>query len=239
MASRRRETHQPGRDPVGLQVGQPALRARPRLAHRHPDVGVDGAGAGDGLARVLEHGGRRPRCSGSGRYPSGQASRRSMPVSVAASISEWATLLPSPTYATGQPAEVAEALAQREQVGERLARVMVVGQRVDDRHARGGRHLLDVALRERADDDRRAVGGHHARGVGDRLAAPELELVGPQHDRQAAEPVHGGLERDARARGRLGEVARHGGAGERVVPAVRVLLHRRREVEQRGAARRG
>ena len=41
-----------GRDPVGLEVVEPALRARPRLAHRDPDVGVDGAGAGDGLARV-------------------------------------------------------------------------------------------------------------------------------------------------------------------------------------------
>ena len=43
---------------------------------------------------------------------------------------------------------------------------------------------LDIALGERADDDRLAVGGQHAGGVGDRLAAPELELVGAQHDRQ-------------------------------------------------------
>ena len=54
----------------------------------------------------------------------------------------------------------------------------------------------------------RAVGGQHARGVGDRLAAAELELVGAEHDRQRAEPVHRRLDRDARAGRRLGEVAR-------------------------------
>ena len=132
----------------------------------------------------------------------------------------------------GDVLELAEVLLQREQVGERLARMVVIGQRVDHRHRRRGGDRFDVRLRERADDDRRAVGGQDARRVGDRLAAAELELVGAQHDRHRPEPVDGRLDRDARARRRLGEVARDRLAAQRLVPAARPPLHRGGELEQ-------
>ena len=52
---------------------------------------------------------------------------------------------PSPRKATVRPASVALVLADGEQVGQQLARVEVVGQRVDDRDAGVRRHLLDPA----------------------------------------------------------------------------------------------
>ncbi len=108
------------------------------------------------------------------------------------------------------PVQVAEPLAHGQQVGERLARMMLVGERVDHRYARGRRHVFDLALRKRADDDRVAVAGQRARSVGDRLAAAELELVRPEHDRVQAEPRGGGGKGDARARRGLCEIAGDG-----------------------------
>ena len=69
------------------------------------------------------------------------------------------------------------------------------------------RPALDRVVPVDAGHDRRAVAGEHARGVLERLAAAELQLVGAEHDRQHAEPVDRGLQRDARARGRLLEEA--------------------------------
>ena len=65
----------------------------------------------------------------------------------------------------------AEALAQRQQVGQRLARVVIVGEAVDHGHARELGQLVDVGLRERADHDRVEVAREHHRGVAHRLAA--------------------------------------------------------------------
>ena len=52
---------------------------------------------------------------------------------------------PSPTKATVSPAQLALVLADREQVGEQLAGVELVGERVDDRHAGVRGHLLERA----------------------------------------------------------------------------------------------
>ena len=46
------------------------------------------------------------KMDGLGRYPSGQARRRDNPVSAAALIHEWETLLPSPTYASRTPSSL-------------------------------------------------------------------------------------------------------------------------------------
>ena len=51
----------------------------------------------------------------------------------------------SPRKVTVSPASVALVLAHGEQVGQQLAGVEVVGERVDDRHAGVRRHLLDAA----------------------------------------------------------------------------------------------
>ena len=55
------------------------------------------------------------------------------------------------------PREIAEALADRQEVRQGLARMMGVGQRVHDGHRREARQLVDRRVRERPDHDRGAV----------------------------------------------------------------------------------
>ncbi len=113
--------------------------------------------------------------------------------------------------------EPAQALADRHQVGEDLARVGDVGQPVDDRHARVGGELLHILMRERADDDAVEIAREHVRRVLDRLAAAELKIVGAQVEPEAAELGDSNLERDARAGGRLLEDHPERTAGEQTV----------------------
>ena len=102
-----------------------------------------------------------------------------MPIITAAWASEVATLLPSPTYAMVRPVSDAETLQQRQQVGQRLARVLLVGERVDDVEARRrGRELLEHLLRERANDDGVHPAFEVAGDVGRRLAAAERDIGG-------------------------------------------------------------
>ena len=116
-----------------------------------------------------------------------------------------------------------EALAQREQIGQRLARMMVVREAVDHGHARELRQLVDVGLRERADHDRVEIAREHHRGVAHGLAAAELELALRHVERVAAELVHADLERHARARRGLVEDHAERSAGAQLVRRARLL----------------
>ena len=89
------------------------------------------------------------------------------------------------------------------EVGQRLARVRVVAQRVDHRDAAVARHLLDVAVLEDARGDDVHVAAEDAREVADGLALAELDFALAEGGRVAAELGHGHLERDARAQRRL------------------------------------
>ena len=90
--------------------------------------------------------------------------------------------------------QVAERVVQRQQVGERLTWVVIVGQGVDDGSTRRGGQLLDDSLREHACHDRGAVGRERPCGVLDRLTPAELEFVGAEHDRKHAQAMRCGLE---------------------------------------------
>ncbi len=68
---------------------------------------------------------------------------------------------------------VAECLSHGEEVGEDLARVVEVGEGVDDGDARELRHLLEVGLLEGAPHDGGRLRAEDARDVGDRLAGPD------------------------------------------------------------------
>ena len=83
--------------------------------------------------------------------------------------------------------ERAEVLLQGQQVGERLARVVAVGERVDHRDRRGGREAADVVVGEGADDEGAGVAADDPGGVLDGLAPAELELVGSDDLGDAAE----------------------------------------------------
>ncbi len=132
------------------------------------------------------------------------------------------------------PRERAEALGHRLQVGEDLARVELVGQRVDHRDRARARQLLDAVLAGRAPGDRGDLPGEHPGDVGDRLAAPDVRLGRVDLKRQAAELGDADGERDAGAQARLVEEQ-----GDRLRPGQRaeglaVRLHRLRQVEDLG-----
>ena len=78
-------------------------------------------------------------------------------------------------------------LADREQVGEQLARVEVVRQRVDDRNTRSLGHLLETGLRVGAPDDRGDLALEHVCRVGRGLLAAELAVRGRDDQRRAAQ----------------------------------------------------
>lgn len=94
-------------------------------------------------------------------------------------------------------------LDEGEDVGQHLARVVFVGQPVDDRHARMRGKALDDLLPEGADHDDVGHAGDDLRRVFDRLTAPQLGIARVEEDRVAAELVDAGFERQARTRGIL------------------------------------
>ena len=77
-----------------------------------------------------------------------------------------------------------------------------------------------IVLLEGADHHDVAHARDHLRGVLDRLAAAELRVARVEEDRRAAELVHAGLERQARARRLLLEDHRQRAVDERPVALV-------------------
>jgi hypothetical protein len=133
--------------------------------------------------------------------------------------------------AEGESGEPALALADRLQVGEQLARVEPVGERVDHRHRAERGHLLDALLLVRPPYDRGDLAGQHPGDVADRFARADAGEPAVDRDRLAAEFGDADREGQLGAQGRLVEQQRDRlRAGERTVP-VPVGLHRVGEVE--------
>ena len=114
------------------------------------------------------------------------------------------------------PGDAAEVLVDRQQVGERLARVLEVRQRVHHGDRRRVRERLEPLLLERAEHDRIDVAREHAARVLDRLPAAELQVAGRQRDRVPAELRDPHLERHAGPGRGLLEDQRHRATRERV-----------------------
>ena len=108
----------------------------------------------------------------------------------------------SPTKVSVCPARRAPVLADGEQVGERLAGVELVGERVDDGYAGVGGHLLEPGLLVGAPHDGRRLPAEHARRVGDGLADADLREGAVDDHREATELG------DPRGEGRLGAQGR-------------------------------
>ena len=98
-----------------------------------------------------------------------------------------------------QAREAAEALVQGEQVGQNLARVLEVGEGVDDRHAGMLRQADHVGVQEDARDDGVGVAAEDTRGVDHALTLAEPDFGRRQVDGVAAELQHADLERHAGA----------------------------------------
>jgi hypothetical protein len=125
----------------------------------------------------------------------------------------------------------AEPLAQREQVRDGLARVVIGGEHVHHGHRRVLRQLLHRPVRARADGDHMHEPGEHERGVAHRFASRELHLALAQHERVAAELVHADLEGHAGPRGRPLEDQGHAASGQRAGREA-IALELGRAVEQ-------
>ena len=105
---------------------------------------------------------------------------------------------------------------QRQKIGDRLARMLFVGQRVDDVKTRRRRgKLLEQLLRKGPDHDGIDPALEIAGDVGDRFAASQGD-VGLERHEVAAELAHADLERRPRAQRRLVEEHRDVAAIERV-----------------------
>jgi hypothetical protein len=142
-------------------------------------------------------------------------------------------------HVVGRVADVAEAktgelafvLADGEQVGQDLAGVELVGQRVDDRHAAVRSHLFDPVLAEGAPDDRCDLPAHDTGRVGDRLAHADVSQPGVDDHRDPAEFGDAGRERQLRAqRGLVEDEGNRLRAVQRLMP-VPISLHRHGEIE--------
>jgi hypothetical protein len=123
-----------------------------------------------------------------------------------------------------------------EDVGQDLAGVELVGQAVDDGHARVLRKALDLGLLEGADHHQVGHAADDARAVLDRLGAAELAVARGQVHHAAAHLVHAGLE--AHARARAGLLEDHGqravGQGLVLFVGLELLLDERGAFEQVG-----
>ena len=97
-----------------------------------------------------------------------------------------------------------EDLLDGERVGDDLARVVVVGQSIDHGHGRVLRQLEHVRVREEARHDDVVHRGEHAGDVLGRLVLADADLLAEAQG-VAAKAEETGLERHARAGGRLHE----------------------------------
>ena len=124
--------------------------------------------------------------------------------------------------------QVAELFVQRQQVGQRLAGVLLVGERVDHvQPRRRRRELHQPVLRKRPDHHARHPAFEVAGDVGNRLAFTHGDVL-RRRDHVAAQLAHGNLEGAARPQRRLLEQQRHVLPGQRRRPvaahAARALL---------------
>ena len=87
-----------------------------------------------------------------------------------------------------------ELVAQRQHVGQRLARVVRVGEGVDDGHVRASAISLEQRLVEDAGDDGVAVAAEDARRVGHGSPRPSCSSSGRSMIGSMPEPVRGDLE---------------------------------------------
>ena len=85
-------------------------------------------------------------------------------------------------------------------IGHDLARVVFVGQPVDNRYARGGREAFNDALLEGANHDDVAHARDDLRRVFDGFTATELRIARIQINSGATQLLHAGLERQTCAR---------------------------------------
>ena len=211
--------HQRGVDGEALE-GLLALLLVGLLPHRHPRVRVHERGAVDGLGGTVREGDVAEqlqalaldvvplvaeRAGEPDARPEQQADlgERAGDVVVVADVGD------------ALPGERAADLLHREGVGDRLQRVGVVGQQVDDRDVGDGDHPLQHAVLEDPRGEDGVVALQDPRDVLDGLPGVEADLLAARVDRVPAELHDGHLRGVAGPRRRLLEDQRRAEALER------------------------
>ncbi len=185
------------REQVGVEakrgeVGTAALRLR-LVPHADPDVGVNRVGVGGGGAWVvgqLDAMALLELVAGRGGH------HHLHPGPLPGDRQGAGDVVAVADVCEAQAVEVAEALAQGEQVGKRLAGVVQGSEAVYDRHLGRGGQLGDRLVGAGADHDCVDVARQHPRRVADRLAAGDLQLIAAQDDRRRAQLGDADLEGD-------------------------------------------
>ena len=102
-----------------------------------------------------------------------------------------------------EPLERALVFVNRQKIRQHLTGVKFVREAVDDRNGAARGELFQIALLERADHNAVNHPGKHAHGVGNRLAAAELNIRGREKQRVHPQLVRAHLKGNAGARGGL------------------------------------
>ena len=137
-----------------------------------------------------------------------------------------------------QAAQSAEALLEREEIGQRLAGMIFVRERVDHGNIRVGSEFFKSFLREDARDDSLHPTLEILGNVADGLALAEAGGSVIEKRGRSAEIGDADLESDARAQRGLLEDQHEDAAGQRGPVAIRVCLHFRGEAEEIAQLRR-
>jgi len=132
-----------------------------------------------------------------------------------------------------QTGDLAKTFAQREDVGDRLARMRLGGERVNDGHGGGARKTLESRMIVGADDDGVDITGEDARGVFGRLPRTDRKLRALREERLRAQVRQGHFERNSRSQAGLFEEKGHGAPFEqRALFAPGTLLQEASQAEQ-------
>ncbi|KAF5289491.1 hypothetical protein FQR65_LT20825 [Abscondita terminalis] len=213
------------------------------VAHAGPHVGGDQVGALAGVQRVLEDLvaalARRLAAEGQRLVDLVAAGRADMD----REAQQVGRLQPGVGHVVaiadpgdGLALDRAAVLDEGEDVGQDLAGMELVGQAVDDGHARVLGKAHDLVLAVGADHHQVGHAADDARAVLDGLGAAQLAVARGQVDHRAAELVHAGLEAHAGARAGLLEDHGQRAVAQRVVLLVvlELLLDQGRAFEQVG-----
>ena len=117
--------------------------------------------------------------------------------------------------------EPPEFFSDRQQVAQRLTRMLLVAQPINHRLGRVAREFDDGLVLERAQHERVEVARRDLRQIDDRLAFTDAPRLRPHVNAASAELAHGRLETQTRAQRRLLEKQPHHFAAQNRLGAVR------------------
>src|SRR5271156_6270443 len=131
-----------------------------------------------------------------------------------------------------QAAQISEAFFEREEISERLARMIAIGKRVDHRNSGVGGQLIERFLLEDARDDAGDPAFQAFRDVRNGFALAQMRDGVIKKYGRTAQACDTDFESDAGAQRRLFEDQREEAAGERAAITVGMRFHVRGEMQE-------